>query len=102
MYNKAKIKSKQKKYRLLAYVVGMENKFYASNLSCIIPCPDSHAEFRLARKVNLRGKHIRICRFNASGKYTMAKPCANCQRILRHAGVRKVEYTDNEGKWQCL
>ncbi len=40
-------------------------------------------------------------RFTAKGM-SMAKPCQNCERVLRRAGVAKVRYTDRFGNWQEL
>lgn len=56
-----------------------------------------HAEIaalREARKIDLEGATIYISRSALrDGAPLMSKPCANCQKYLKEAGVKKVYYT---------
>jgi len=69
----------------------------ASNGPAPVPMPCAHAEARLARKLDV-GAEVWVARVTASGEMAMAKPCADCQRTLRRAGVRRVTYSAGEGK----
>lgn len=59
-----------------------------------------HAEIAALRSwggTNLKNATIYVARLGRSGDPMMSKPCENCQKALKEAGVRKVIYTiDNE------
>lgn len=57
----------------------------------------AHAEQRLAQKLGM-GAVIYVARLKRDGSRGLAKPCQNCERILRSRGVVRVYYTiaDNE------
>lgn len=59
-----------------------------------------HAEIAALRAwggTNLKNATIYVARLGRSGDPMMSKPCENCQKALKEAGVRKVIYTiDNE------
>jgi len=61
-----------------------------------------HAEVDLV--LNLRHgpppEKIHVVRFLKDGTLTMARPCIHCQNFLRHAGVRRVRYTNWDGQWE--
>lgn len=40
-----------------------------------------------------------VWRESADGKAAHSKPCSMCQVLMREAGVRKVRYIDESGKW---
>lgn len=62
-----------------------------------------HAEMDLIRKFKPGDvSEINVVRFSKEGKLTMAKPCEYCQRYLKDYGIKKVRYTDWNGKWQTL
>lgn len=56
------------------------------------PCPEVHAEARLANKLT-PGSTVWVARIRHDGSLGMAKPCPTCERRLRNSGVRKVIYT---------
>lgn len=57
------------------------------------PEKQCHAEARLARKLDV-GSEIYVARVLIStGELALAKPCKNCQRILRSVGVRRAYYS---------
>lgn len=55
----------------------------------------------LSRK-DLSRATIYVVRLKKSGVLGMAKPCLGCQRALRASGIRRVYYTDSEGKVRKL
>jgi deoxycytidylate deaminase len=62
-----------------------------------------HAEMALLKKCKEGDVDIiHVIRFSKDGKVTMAKPCPYCQKFLRQYGVKKVYYTNWEGKWEVL
>lgn len=63
--------------------------------------PEIHAECRLARKLT-PDSVIYVARINASGEMAMARPCPDCERVLRNKGVRKVYYSINDFEYGVL
>lgn len=64
--------------------------------------PSAHAEARLARKLDV-GAKVFVARTLKNGTVANARPCENCQRLLRNKGVRIVHYTigpNEEGKME--
>ncbi len=55
----------------------------------------------LDRRVT-RGTTVYVVRINRKGEHRMSKPCQMCESALRHCGVSKVYYTDEEGGISCL
>jgi deoxycytidylate deaminase len=37
-----------------------------------------------------------------SEEFTMAKPCTICMKFIKEAKIKKVRYTDWNGKWREL
>lgn len=64
----------------------------SSNGPAMAPCPDAHAEARLARKLD-RNAEVLVVRLKRDGSYGMALPCVDCRKALALAGVAKVYYT---------
>ena len=57
------------------------------------PAREAHAEFRLARKLDV-GAVVYIARVKVGdGTFGNAKPCSSCRKILKAKGVNKVFYT---------
>lgn len=64
-----------------------------------------HAEIHALQKLwpsERRSTKIVSVRFNKSGKLAMAKPCPECQKYLKAMGVKKVEYSDSNGRMQLM
>lgn len=65
-----------------------------------------HAEERLYKKVRyyLRNNEVSVVvvRFRKDGTIGMAKPCFQCDILLRKSGVAHVFYTDTYGKTEKL
>lgn len=67
--------------------------------------PKCHAEVHALKKLwpSERKKcKIYSVRFTKAGKLSMAKPCDECQKYLKANGIRKVTYSDGNGKLQVL
>lgn len=47
---------------------------------------------------SLRGMTLYVVRVRADGTLAMAKPCLLCQEIIQAAGIKKVYYTNRDGK----
>lgn len=55
-----------------------------------------HAEvaaLNACRRANLEGAVIYVARILKDGSPAMSRPCGNCQKALREAGIKKVFYT---------
>ena len=85
--------------------VGLRNDgvmVQSRNISAPLPAPEHHAETRLARKLT-PGSTVWVARISRKHKdWAMAKPCPNCERRLRMAGVDKVVYTIGPNEWGVL
>ena len=58
-----------------------------------------HAEMNVLRFAQ-PGDEIEVMRFKkCNHELTMAKPCSLCLKHLISSGIRKVKYTDWNGKW---
>ena len=49
------------------------------------------------RQKDLVGSTLYVSRINNHGSPRCARPCADCQRIIEAAGIRRVFYTTNTG-----
>ena len=56
---------------------------------CFAPC---HAEWRLAKKLDT-GSTVYVARVRKDGTLAMARPCGDCERVLRSRKVVRVYYT---------
>ena len=48
-------------------------------------------------KFDLTKATIYIVRVGANGDMKMAKPCEDCQRLLRESGIRRVIFSNEHG-----
>jgi len=61
--------------------------------------PEAHAEARLTKKLGF-GATVYVARVSrGSGELAMARPCENCQSILKAFRVKKVYYTISKNQW---
>jgi len=60
-----------------------------------------HSEGRLCRKLD-RNAVVYVARTTKDGLWAMSKPCADCERALRRAYVKKVYYTIATKEYGCL
>lgn len=59
-----------------------------------------HAEEMAIRKLKMVGGHasrLYSVRVRRDGRAGASKPCPNCERLLREAGIRYVFYNDYDG-----
>ncbi len=64
-----------------------------------------HAEVQALRKMwpsERKKAKVFSYRFGNNGKWTMAKPCANCEKYLRDNGVKVVYYTNFNGELEKM
>lgn len=64
-------------------------------------CAEIHAEARLCLKLDV-GATVWVARMSKNGEMANAKPCPNCERILRKKGVKKVIYTTGPTEYEVL
>jgi cytidine deaminase len=75
---------------------------YAWNGSVEIPTPCMHAEARLVKKLDY-GSVVYVARTRKDdGKMAIAKPCKDCERVMRRRGVRRCEYSINDNEFGVL
>ena len=75
-------------------------KFRRRYSKCGYFCYEVHAEVDLIIRCRQVPQKINVMRFTNSGDRTMAKPCVHCQNFLRHVGVKRVRFTNWEGRWE--
>ncbi len=49
-------------------------------------------------RATTQGADVYVARINKEGEARISKPCQMCEAAMRHVGVRRVFYTDKEGK----
>ena len=58
-----------------------------------------HAEMAAIRNCNTEGASILVIRLDKRDySLTMAKPCPDCEFFIREAGIKKIVYSDFDGK----
>jgi deoxycytidylate deaminase len=61
-----------------------------------------HAEVSAIIKAKGKAKKIIVARYNAKGKFAMAKPCPICQIAIKEAEIDEVYYTNTNGEISLL
>lgn len=54
------------------------------------------------RPSSLVGADIYVSRFTRGGSIGLAKPCLNCQHLIRSVGIRRAYYTCSDGTTGAL
>lgn len=62
------------------------------------PRPHVHAEFRLCSKLD-HDAVVFVARVRRDGSFGMARPCPNCQRVLKSRQVKKVYFTISDEEY---
>lgn len=65
------------------------------------PWPILHAESRAILSHGLDNCHnleLMVVRINQTGDLTMSKPCKVCQELIKDVGIKRVWYSDWEGR----
>lgn len=73
----------------------------ANNVSCQHFSPTAHAEARLVRKLNW-GSKVYVVRILRNGDLAKARPCPQCQKILRGKGIQTVFYSISNFEYGVL
>jgi len=55
------------------------------------------AERRSLRRMRFDNGELYVARPGASGQLLCSKPCADCMKAIREAGVKKINYVDRNG-----
>jgi cytidine deaminase len=85
-----------RKYKLGAIGIRQDGTIVKSaNLPNRLPEPHAHAEARVVKKLGWGGI-IYVARVLSDGRFAMAKPCKNCQGIMKFNGVKRCYYTIDE------
>jgi len=96
-------KGVRRQYRLGAVGLRSDGTTVTSNnLPCQHPNKHSHAEARLTRKLDW-GSEVYVVRITM-GKALLAnaRPCPNCQQLMKLRGVKRVYYSISEREWGCI
>lgn len=101
----ARKRNKEDKRTYLLGAVGIRSDgvmVKSFNGSTVYPVPAAHAEQRLSRKLNV-GSVVYVARIRmGDGKFALAKPCKNCQNVLRSRGVKRIYYTKNSKEFGII
>ena len=80
-------------FRLTAVAIRRDGTIvFSHNITVRAPCPPGHAEARVLRKAGY-GAKLYVARVTKDGKSTIAKPCVNCERLIKAKRVESVEWT---------
>lgn len=71
----------------------------STNSKVKVPEASAHAEARSLRKAGF-GATLWVARVLKDGSWAMAKPCKNCETLIRNKGVKKVYYTTGPNSWE--
>jgi len=89
-------------FRLAALAIRTDGVIVKStNLSTQLPQPRGHAEARVMLKAGW-GSTVYVARVMKNGELALSKPCANCERMMRARGVKKVYYSISQNEYGCL
>jgi tRNA(Arg) A34 adenosine deaminase TadA len=82
-----------KTYKLACVIKRSDGAIVSADNKCYRTIePRYHAEARALRKADV-GCTLFVVRISKSGEWACAKPCKNCQALIRNKGVKKVYYT---------
>jgi hypothetical protein len=92
-----------RRYRIGAVGVRRDGTLvYSWNSAVETPTPEGHAEAKLCRKLDW-GSTVYVARTRKEdGRLAMAKPCKDCERLMRRRGIRRVEYSINDNEFGVL
>jgi len=89
-------------YRLGAVGVRKDGAIVKSkNIPNRFPEPAAHAEARVCRKLD-QGARVYVVRIDRQGYLTIARPCDDCQRVMRRRGVKRCYYSMSENEYGVM
>lgn len=65
------------------------------------PTRQHHCEYRLSRKLG-RNSVVFVSRTNGRGELATARPCQDCEKVLRDRGVTRCYYSISDSEYGCL
>jgi tRNA(Arg) A34 adenosine deaminase TadA len=75
---------------------------FASNSVSQEPNRRAHAEYRISNKID-QGSTVYVSRIRLlNGEFAMARPCIDCQKILKSKRVKRVYYTISHNEYGVL
>ncbi len=96
------IKDDCRQYRFGAVGIRKDGTIvYSRNIPTRCPEPKAHAESRVVRKLN-KNSVIYVVRIDRNNKLTTARPCKDCQRIMKSKGVKKCFYSISDKEYGVL
>ena len=57
-----------------------------------------HAEINAIRGLDVSGSTVYVARVNNRGETKLSKPCLECYKSLKEAGVKKIIWTEDNGR----
>ena len=63
--------------------------------------PSLHAEARALKRAGM-GAKLFVARMSTTGKMALAKPCKECQKLIRSMRCKSVLYTVDNEHWNSL
>lgn len=57
-----------------------------------------HAEINTMRGLDVSGSTVYVARVNNRGQAKLSKPCLECYKALKEAGVKRIIWTENNGR----
>ena len=92
------------RWRIISIISNKHPIAIASNRAHSLPSRNynNHSEIRCIKKTpknKLKNGILYVYRLGFSG-YRLAKPCPNCQKAIKAAGIKKVVFSTNEGKFE--
>lgn len=65
-------------------------------------CSELSSFLRLKNRTNIPYKKITLVniRIDKGGRICNSRPCVSCQSLLRYIGIKKVYYTNQDGKFE--
>lgn len=89
-------------FKIAALAVRKDGALVRSiNLPTKDPNPRVHAESRVMLKAGW-GSTVYVARVLRNGIPALSRPCADCERLMRARGVKKVYYTIDNDEYGCL
>ena len=101
---KLAVKNQSHKSFLLGAIGVRKDGALVSAVNSISQEPDrrAHAEYRLSKRID-QGSIVYVARVRLlNGEFAMARPCHDCEKVLRSKRVRRVYYTISNCEYGVL
>ena len=92
----------KRNYRLGAVGIRTDGVIVASsNITTRQPQKEAHAEYRVCQKLDV-GSTIYVVRIGEFNRLRLARPCRDCQLMMKNGGIKKVYYSINENEYGVI